>query len=155
MLAVSILLLGTIAASALGHMCLLNPIQRPPNNDFNTLGAPDCNLVASPCGGSNATSPGVFLQSGHNSTVVWQKNVNHWIANSKGNFTVNFLAHGSTTPVMLASVPDTNTPAGTIYTASVLIPRTNSHLAALQVIYYPANPAAPVGFYQCSDIGLF
>jgi len=141
------------------HVCLLYPLQRGNITNINQAGDKECYLVntatnAPICGSDSPIKPEIpklVLEGGSMVTFVWQKNLNHWVANVPGNFTVFLI--DELFPEMittLASIPDTNTPALTIYSTTVQLPRYPVLHGYVGVTYYGAEVG--VTFFQCSDV---
>lgn len=145
---------------AAAHVCLLNPMQRGGVNssDLNTVGAPACFQLNGPCGASNGSHPNVEIRP-HNYWVVWQKNQDHWFPSAPGLFAIDVAL--KLDPVEadfknLATVPDTATPSGYVYSQKVLFPIRNKPTdATVRVRYVTNNPNAPPVFYMCSSVSIY
>ncbi|XP_065191975.1 uncharacterized protein LOC135823069 [Sycon ciliatum] len=150
---IRVALLLAFAASAYSHLCLLAPHQRGSSAGFNTPGADNCGLTASPCGGRPLGRPSVALPSGEKVNITIQKNLNHFNADKPGHFLVSY---GSDEKMQaIGMTPDTNTSSPWIYELSVEIPRTEKHeMGIMQVQYVTSNPNAPAVFYQCADVAV-
>eukprot|EP01084_Bolivina_argentea_P074258 134733_1 len=142
------------------HLCLLNPYQRNytvPDGEINKPGSTYCGLETAPCGkvpsdhnylGEN------LLVRGQPQTSVLIKNLDHYNAQSPGNFTISLWNALKNSKVKdLGHTMDTSAGSGTIYQIPYTIPATagDGHFF-LQAVYYPNNPNAPKAFYQCADI---
>ena len=123
---------------------------------INAAAAKDCALLTGPCGKRPAEDPIVTLSIGHNVSVIFQKNLNHFDAAKPGAFVVSI---SKSAPILkfvpLLTVKDTNSTSLTLYTESVKIPENyEGDNAVLQDKYVTDNPAAPAVFYQCADVGI-
>lgn len=154
-----LLLVALVAFSAVteAHLCLFWPNQRGSLTGFNKAEATDCGLQTGPCG-QRETGPiaGHSMTVGYNNTITFQKNQNHYNATSPGNFTVAIAYRNNPQRQSdffhLASIPDTDTPALTMYTLPVELPNPILRHGVLQVAYNTNN--SPGTFYQCADINL-
>mmetsp|Transcript_27830 Transcript_27830/g.45915 ORF Transcript_27830/g.45915 Transcript_27830/m.45915 type:complete len:161 (+) Transcript_27830:129-611(+) len=154
-----LLLLSALIALSFGHMCLLNPYQRPgyvPVSDLSTVADEKCGQTTAPCG---TEANDVFINAAIMSeklTVVMLKNLNHYNRDAPGNFTVNFLSSSGGFVRDFGSVPDDARPSGSLYELQIPIPHeAGDARIILQAIYYPNNSSAPEAFYQCADLEIF
>ncbi|KAL3858565.1 hypothetical protein ACJMK2_008883 [Sinanodonta woodiana] len=145
-----IVTLFCLVAVCSAHLCLINPIQRGSETGINKPGAADCLLLTAPCGGRSKDKAGVTLTGGQSFTVVFQKNLDHWIKATPGNFVISFGMEGGQLTT-LATVMDNGEPSLTLYETVVTIPMMKGNFI-LQVTYNPNNPQAPAHFYQCADV---
>lgn len=154
---IAITFISLLIASVYGHMCLLSPYQRGgrvSHADINTQGADPCGLTTGPCGGVNASnSEMTAFATGETITVVMQKNLDHYVLATPGNFTAILRSHNETTkPFTLGTIADDKDESGAIYQIVGTIPETDEGPYILQAIYYTNNAQAPAAFYQCADI---
>ncbi|XP_045172862.2 uncharacterized protein LOC123534610 [Mercenaria mercenaria] len=148
-------------AAALGlasaHLCLIGPHQRGTMTGLNKKGSDDCILLKGPCGGRPSSTPLAILMSGKNTTVTFQKNLDHWVKASPGYFAVAIMQE-SKQRIMdykeIARVPDMGEPSLTLYSVTGMVPSRISGTAVLQVTYVTNNPDAPPVFYQCADVAI-
>mmetsp|Transcript_2034 Transcript_2034/g.7359 ORF Transcript_2034/g.7359 Transcript_2034/m.7359 type:complete len:180 (+) Transcript_2034:84-623(+) len=156
-LAHGLVLLVLFATIAECHLCLFWPPQRGELDGYNKVEADDCGLQTGPCGG-RATGPieGHTMAVGANNTITFQKNQNHYNATEPGNFSFAIAYRSNPQQqhdfIDLGSIPDTDTPALTMYTVPVELPNPILRHAVLQVAYNTNN--SPGTFYQCADINL-
>lgn len=142
------------------HQCMLSPPQRSLLDNINKPGSDSCLLLAPPCGKVQPTPiyDRLWVRAGSNVTVVLQKNLDHFNADSPGYFSISIGSErhiGSMKELYRFS--DSNAPALTIFSALVTIPvqPTNQTEMILQTRYLPHNSSAPNAFYQCADIIVF
>ncbi|XP_064383131.1 uncharacterized protein LOC135331808 [Halichondria panicea] len=152
-----LLLLAAVVAIGQAHLCLVFPKQRGNITGLNMAGADNCLLVKdAPCGGRPAEMPEVTFESGMNATIIFQKNLDHWVMATPGMFEINLW--GMKGKMNLMTVPDMGPnmgqPSGTLYTVSVPMPKMEMEKAILQVVYITKNPMAPAMFYQCADVNV-
>eukprot|EP01084_Bolivina_argentea_P221923 375744_1 len=149
------LLLAALFAVSESHMCLFSPYQRGgplSHTDQNTKGADPCALTTPPCGGVNGSNSEVtsFL-NGERISIVMQKNLDHFVSTSPGNFTVH-LHHPNATVQRLGVIMDDADPTFSIYQVDGKIPTVDEGRYMIQAIYHTNNPNAPAAFYQCADV---
>jgi len=149
---VCVVILGLISSS-FGHICTLFPPQRVPLYGLNTVASNSCFNIEAPCGNNTPTTPMVELIAGSTYNITFQKNQNHWTTPA-GNFTISISlsAKPNTKWEMLAVIPDTNTPALTLYDLPITLPSQASPHAVLRVHYDCLG--LPFTFFACSDIKL-
>jgi len=147
-LLVALVLLACVAGS-FGHLCLLSPHQRGNASDLTKVGSHDCYGIHSPCNNRSqqASQP---LKTNANVSIVFQKNQNHYWATEPGMFEINYQADGSTDWVNLKTIPDTNTPSGTMYTIDLFLNFKPAAHAILQAVYIAHGPVPH--FYSCADV---
>ncbi|XP_062566425.1 uncharacterized protein LOC134228738 [Saccostrea cucullata] len=131
------------------HLCLISPAQRGSLAGINKEGNDNCFQVKGPCGKLPESKDGVIVRPGQMLSVTFQKNLDHFLSSSPGNFTVGF--GRATTFQTLTTIPDKGEKSLTLYTALVKIPLVKGNYA-IQVIYNTNNPKAPPQFFQCADI---
>ncbi|XP_071143653.1 uncharacterized protein [Mytilus edulis] len=136
------------------HLCLISPTQRGSMTGLNTPASKDCILLKPPCGGRpSEPKNAAILRAGQNTTVTFQKNLNHWIQKSPGEFRVNIGVEGTEKFQSLAVVKDNNEPNLHLYTVPITVPSDRlKQTLVLQVVYVTNNPQAPPMFYQCRDV---
>ncbi|XP_063407913.1 uncharacterized protein LOC134691358 [Mytilus trossulus] len=136
------------------HLCLISPTQRGSMTGLNTEASKDCILLKPPCGGRpSEPKNAAILRAGQNTTVTFQKNLNHWIQKSPGEFRVNLGVEGTEKFQSLAVVKDNNEPNLHLYTVPITVPSDRlKQTLVLQVVYVTNNPQAPPMFYQCRDV---
>ncbi|XP_060080287.1 uncharacterized protein LOC132559685 [Ylistrum balloti] len=152
-LGLSICLVGICSA----HLCLLNPRQRGSLTGYNKAAADDCYLTTGECGGRMSDSNNMaFFKRGMNYTVVLQKNLDHHNSTDPGSFVVS-LHHNTDISFYtrtLATIPDTDAPSLSLYTADIFIPSdlqlSESPVFVLEVVYN--TNTIPIVFRQCADI---
>mmetsp|Transcript_34827 Transcript_34827/g.30662 ORF Transcript_34827/g.30662 Transcript_34827/m.30662 type:complete len:160 (-) Transcript_34827:127-606(-) len=154
----NLLLISALFVSSLGHMCLLNPYQRPGfvnDTSLSTKGAGECALTSEPCGGVSAG----FINAGIMSetyTVVMEKNLDHFNSAAPGNFTVNLWSSGGEFVRTLGSVMDDNRTSGSLYQVRFPVPHEGGESRfIIQTVYYTNNKNAPPAFYQCADMEIY
>ena len=123
--------------------------------DINKAGSNDCLLTSGPCGGRPAGRYPTYYRPGEKVTVVFQKNLDHWVKSTPGNFTVSLMMEGSSSAIASNIVTDMGEPSLTIYSATLMIPASAAKgKYVIQAVYNTNNPQAPPQFYQCSDVML-
>ncbi|XP_069112494.1 uncharacterized protein [Argopecten irradians] len=152
------LLSMTIAAIVLevcyAHLCMISPPQRGAMGNLNKAGSGDCLLTAPRCGNRPRGMPVMGLQRGQNFTVSIQKNLDHYVKDTPGSFTISIGSErGGTKLDVLATIPDGGEPSLTIYSVNVTIPRDlEMREYIIHSAYITNNPQAPPEFFQCSDV---
>eukprot|EP00483_Globobulimina_turgida_P009421 UN09440 len=147
-----------LCASTLAHMCLLAPYQRPGfvnSSSLSKAGADECGITAAPCGSVPATNVNAVIMS-EMVTVVMEKNLDHFISSSPGNFTVSLWTVGGEFVRVLGVVTDDARPSGSLYQVRVSVPHEGGQTKVIiQAVYYTNNPNAPAAFYQCADLEIY
>ncbi|KAF6017739.1 hypothetical protein EB796_023940 [Bugula neritina] len=154
----AILIVFSCALTVSCHLCLINPHQRGSMSGLNKVASDDCILLASPCGGRSPQTSGVLkLKAESNYTVIFQKNLDHFSANSPGYFSVSFgLDDMASSFKEVARVSDMGEPSLHLYSVDVKLPMLSGHPnRIIQVSYVTENKEAPAAFYQCADIVLY
>jgi hypothetical protein len=154
-------LFALFASSCVAHVCLLAPMQRGGVNStaLNTVGSTSCFWLNGPCGTTTFRHPNIQIRPASPYLVVFQKNQDHFYASAPGSFSIDLALERD--PVesdfkVLATVADTATPNGYVYTQKVVLPiRRNITDATLRVRYITNNPMAPPVFYMCSSIAIY
>lgn len=135
------------------HLCMLSPPQRTALDNINKPGSASCILLVEPCGKTKPSMNKVYMEAGGNFTVVFQKNLDHYNAESPGYWSVSM---GKENGVLkeLYNTPDTATPSLTIFSANITVPDVSTRVSKmiLQTKYVTKNPKAPPVFYQCADV---
>lgn len=133
------------------HLCLISPTQRGSLAGINKQGNDNCFQIKGPCGKLPASKDNVIIRPGQMLSVTFQKNLDHFLSTSPGNFTVAFGSVADGNFQLLTTIPDKGEKSLTLYTAQVKIPMVKGNYA-IQVTYNTNNPAAPPQFYQCADV---
>ncbi|XP_048728234.1 uncharacterized protein LOC125646122 [Ostrea edulis] len=133
------------------HLCLISPAQRGSLAGINKAGNDNCFQVKGPCGKMPPSKDGVIIRPGQTLSVTFQKNLDHFLGSSPGNFTVAFGSVSDGKFQLLTTIPDQGEKSLTLYTAVVKIPLVKGNYA-IQVTYNTNNPGAPPSFYQCADV---
>ncbi|XP_078333218.1 uncharacterized protein LOC111100524 [Crassostrea virginica] len=134
-----------------GHLCLISPTQRGSLAGINKEGNDNCFQIKGPCGKLPPSKDGVIIRPGQTLSVTFQKNLDHFLSSSPGNFTVAIGSVATEKFQVLATIADKGEKSLTLYTAQVKIPLVKGNYA-IQVTYNTNNPGAPASFYQCADV---
>merc|ERR1719245_1551956 len=150
--------IALLSSTAFGHMCLLSPYQRPGmvnSTELSTPGAAECGRTTGPCGGVSNGILNALIMS-ETSTIVLEKNLDHFNKDKAGNFTVSLWSDKGEFIRTLGSVMDDARPSGSIYQVPVPVPHEGGESKfIIQAVYYTNNPNAPAAFYQCADVEIF
>ena len=119
----------------------------------NKAGASDCALTMAPCGGRMSGMNPVTYKAGETITVTIQKNLDHWVKATPGNFKISLMMDGSSTPMASAMINDMGEPSLTLYSTTLMVPMSAMKgKYMIQAVYNTMNPMAPPMFYQCADV---
>ena len=121
--------------------------------DENKAGASDCALTMGPCGGRMSGMNPVMYKAGETITVTFQKNLDHWVKATPGNFKISLMMDGNSTPMASAMLNDMGEPSLHLYSTTLMVPMSAMEgKYMIQVVYNTMNPKAPPMFYQCADV---
>jgi hypothetical protein len=115
-------LLLAFVATASGHMCAMNPLQRGGVNGAQAPGADVCAQVTAPCGALPAGAPVAAYLTGEAHGVHLLKNLDHHNKTDPGSFSV-YLWDAAGKSVKLNEIPDTAAPSQTEYIVDIKVPR--------------------------------
>ena len=95
----------------------------------------------------------VMYKAGETITVTFQKNLDHWVKATPGNFKISLMMDGSSTPMASAMINDMGEPSLHLYSTTLMVPMSAMKgKYMIQVVYNTMNPKAPPMFYQCADV---
>lgn len=118
----AVLLVAVVAVTMVhAHLCVLNPAQRGGPHTITMVADPWCKLTTGPCGGQSAEAGSVEYHRNDNVTIAFQKNQDHWTSATPGYFSVGFATAPGEPFTELARIPDTATPALTVYETQVTL----------------------------------
>ncbi len=109
-------------ATASGHLCALNPLQRGGVNGAQSPAADACGQGTGPCGSQPAGSPVAAYLTGEAHGIHMLKNLDHYNKTKPGSFSV-FLWDAAGKSVRLGQIPDTAAPSLTEYIVDIKVPR--------------------------------